>query len=133
MEVITFDFITPLGYKKKIIPFVARPPHPGSEKLQIARKCLKDQSGRLSFQYHLTKISSARCPQSSVVEVFHGKIPRGQEELCNTLYDLRMGTIEKGAKCETCSMDYIKCKGHFVTLCLPCLLSVPFAQNNSNG
>ena len=34
----------------------------------------------------------------SVVEVFHGKIPRGQEKLCNTLYDLRMGTIEKGVK-----------------------------------
>ena len=49
----------------------------------------------------------------SVVEVFHGKIPRGQEKLCNTLYDLRMGTIEKGVKCETCSMDYTKCKDHF--------------------
>ena len=41
----------------------------------------------------------------SVVEVLHGKIPRGQEELCNILYDLRMGTIEKVVKCETCSMD----------------------------
>ena len=49
----------------------------------------------------------------SVVEVLHGKIPREQEELCNTLYDLRIGTIEKGVKCETCSMDYTKCKGHF--------------------
>ena len=49
----------------------------------------------------------------SVVEVLHGKIPRGQEELCNTLYDLRVGTIEKGVKCETCSMDCTKCKGHF--------------------
>ena len=49
----------------------------------------------------------------SVVEVLHGKIPREQEELCNTLYDLRMGIIEKGVKCETCSMDYTKCKGHF--------------------
>ena len=49
----------------------------------------------------------------SVVEVLHGKIPRGQEELYNTLYDLRMGTIEKGVKCETYSMDYTKCKGHF--------------------
>ena len=48
-----------------------------------------------------------------VVEVLHGKIPRGQEETCNTLYDLRMGTIEKGVKCETFSMDYTKCKGHF--------------------
>ena len=31
----------------------------------------------------------------SVVEVLHGKIPQGQKELCNNLYDLRMGTIEK--------------------------------------
>ena len=46
-----------------------------------------------------------------MVEVLHGKIPRGQEELCNTLCDLRMGTI--GVKCETCSIDYTKCKGHF--------------------
>ena len=49
----------------------------------------------------------------SVVEVLHGKIPQGQEELCNTLYDIRMGTIKKGVECETCSMDYTKCKGHF--------------------
>lgn len=32
----------------------------------------------------------------SVAEVLHGKIPRGREELCNTLYDLMMGTIENG-------------------------------------
>ena len=43
--------------------------------------------------------------RQSVVEVSHGKILRGQEEPCNTLYDLRMGTIEKDVKCETCSMD----------------------------
>ena len=49
----------------------------------------------------------------SVAKVLHGKIPGRQEELCNTLYDLRMGTIEKGVKCETCAMDYTKCKGHF--------------------
>ena len=57
----------------------------------------------------------------SVVEVLHGKIPWGQEEICNTLYDLRMGTIEKGVKCETCSMDYTKRKGHFghVALAVP--------------
>ena len=57
----------------------------------------------------------------SVVEVLHGKIPRRQEELCNTLYDLRMRTIEKGVKCETCSMDYTKCKGHFgyIALAVP--------------
>ena len=55
----------------------------------------------------------------SVVEVLHGKIPRGQEELCNTLYDFRMGTIEKGAKCESCSMDCTKCKDHFGHISLP--------------
>ena len=58
----------------------------------------------------------------SMVEVLHGKIPRGQqEELCNTLYNLRMGTIEKGVKCETCSMNYTKCKGHFghIALAVP--------------
>ena len=57
----------------------------------------------------------------SVVEVLHGKIPQGQEELCNTLYDLRMGTIEKGVKCETCSMDYTRYKGHFghIALAVP--------------
>ena len=47
----------------------------------------------------------------SVVEVLHGRKPLGQKELYNTLYDLRMGTIEKGVKCETCSMDSTKCKG----------------------
>ena len=49
----------------------------------------------------------------SVVEVLHQKIAREQEELCNTLYDLRMGTIEIGVKCETCSIDCNKYKGHF--------------------
>ena len=57
----------------------------------------------------------------SVVEVLLGKIPRGHEELCNTLYDLRMRAIEKDVKCETCSMDYIKCKGYFghIVLVMP--------------
>ena len=63
----------------------------------------------------------------SVVEVFHGKIPRGQGKLCNTLYDLRMGTIEKGVKRETCSMDHTKSKATLVTLRWLCLLSIPFA------
>ena len=52
----------------------------------------------------------------SMVEVLHGKIPWSQKELCNTLYDLRMGTIEKGVKCETCSMDYTNAKVTLVTL-----------------
>ena len=57
----------------------------------------------------------------SLVEVLYGKIPRGQEELCNTLYDLRIGTIEKGVKCETCSIDCTKWKDHFghLTLAVP--------------
>ena len=49
----------------------------------------------------------------------HAKIPRGQEELCNTLYDLKMGAIEKSVKCETCSVDYTKCKDHFGHIALP--------------
>ena len=61
-----------------------------------------------------------------MVEVLHGKIPRGQEEPCNTLYDLRMGTIEKAVKCETCSMDYTECKGHFghIALVAPVVNSI---------
>ena len=57
----------------------------------------------------------------SVVEMLHGKIPREQEELCNTLYDLRMRAIEKGVKCETCSMDYTKCNDHLghIALAVP--------------
>ena len=62
----------------------------------------------------------------SVVEVLHGKIPRRQEELYNTLYDLRIGTIEKGVKCETCSMITPNARGTLVTLGWPCLLLIPF-------
>ena len=70
----------------------------------------------------------------SVVEVLHGKIPRGQEEPCNTLYDLRMGAIEKGVKCETCSIDYAKCKGHFGHIALAVPLVYPIClKKNSNG
>ena len=65
-----------------------------------------------------------------MVEVLHGKIPQGQEELCNTLYDLRMGTIEKGVKCKTCSMDYTQCKGHFghIALTVPVVNSICLEQ-----
>ena len=57
----------------------------------------------------------------SVIKVLHGRIPRGQKELCNTLYDLRIGTIEKGVKCGTYSMNYTKCKDHFghIALAVP--------------
>ena len=86
---------------------------PGSKKLQIARKMFKSLIKAIEFS-----ISSDQDVLSqSVVEVLHGKILWGQEELCNTLYDLRMGTIKKGVKCETCSMDNTKyngCIGHIV-------------------
>ena len=92
-------------------------PAPGSKKLQIARKMFK----RLIKVIEFSISSDQDVLSQSVVEVLHGKIPRGQEETCNTLYDLRMGTIEKGVKCETCSMDYTKCKGHFghIALAVP--------------
>ena len=93
-------------------------PAPGIKKLQIARKMFK----RLIKVIEFSISSDQDVLSQSVVEVLHGKIPRGQEETCNTLYDLRMGTIEKGVKCETCSTDYTKCKGHFgghIVLAMP--------------
>ena len=41
-----------------------------------------------------------------------------------------MGTIEEGVKCESCSMDYIKCKGHFghIVLAVPVVNPVCFKQ-----
>ena len=68
----------------------------------------------------------------SVVQVLRGKIPGYQEEPCNTLYDLRMGTIEKGVKCVTCSMDYAKCKGHFAHIVLVVPVVNPICLKNSN-
>ena len=62
-----------------------------------------------------------------MVKVLHRKIARGQDESCNNLYDLRMETIEKGVKCETCSMDYTKCKGHFGHIVLAVPVVNPFA------
>ena len=66
----------------------------------------------------------------TVIEVLHGKIPRGEERQCNTLYDLRMGTIEKGVKCESCSMDYTKCKARFghIVVAVPVVNPVCFKQ-----
>ena len=63
----------------------------------------------MSFQYHVTKMSSVSPRLKYCMEKYQGL----QEKTCNTLYDLRMGAIEKGGKCETYSMDYTKCKGHF--------------------
>ena len=99
-------------------------PSSGSKKLQTAQKMFK----RLIKAIEFSISSDQDVLSQSVVEVLHGKIPRRQEELCNTLYDLRMGTIEKGLKCETCSMDYIKCKGHFGHIALP----VPVVNPNPN-
>ena len=47
-------------------------PDPESKKLQIAQKCLKDQSRRLNFQYHLTKMSSASLWLKCCMEKYHG-------------------------------------------------------------
>ena len=89
----------------------------GHKKIMMLEKMFK----RLIKTIEFSTSSDQDVLSQSVVEVVYGKIPRGQEELCNTLYDLRMGTIEKGVKCETCSMDCTKCKGHFghITLAVP--------------
>ena len=53
-------------------------PAPGSKKLQIAQKIFKILIKAIEFS-----ISSDQDVLSqSVVEVLHGKIPRGQEETC---------------------------------------------------
>ena len=83
-------------------------PGPGSITLQIARKMFKRLIKVTDFSISSDQVVLSQ----SMVEVLHGKISRGHEELRNTLYDLRMATIEKGVKCGTCSMDYTKCKGH---------------------
>ena len=44
----------------------------GSKKLQIALKCLKDQSRLLSFQYHLTKMFSASPWLKCCMEKYQG-------------------------------------------------------------
>ena len=48
------------------------------------------------------------------MQKYHG----GRKNYANTLYDLKMGAIEKSVKCETCSMDYTKCKDHFSHIAL---------------
>ena len=63
----------------------------------------------------------------SVVEVLHGKLPRGKEELCITLYDLRMGAIEKGVKVKLFLWITQNVRATLVALCWLCLLSIPFA------
>ena len=90
-------------------------PHPTQEvkKLQMFKRLIK------AIEFSIS--SDQDVLSQSVVEVMHGKIPQGQEELSNTLYDLRMGAIEKGVKCETSFMDHTKFKGHFghIALAVP--------------
>ena len=88
---------------------------------------------RLIKAIEFSKSSDQDVLSQSMVEVLHGKIMRGQEELCNTLYDLRMGTIEKGVKCETCSMGYTKRMGHFGHIALYVSVVNPICLTNSNG
>ena len=91
---------------------------------------LKKMFKRLIKAIEFSVSSDQDVLSQSAVEVLHGKIPLGQEELCSTLYDLRMGTIEKGVKCETCSMDCTKCKDHFghITLAVPIVNSICLKQ-----
>ena len=104
-------------------------PGSGSKKLQIAQKLFKRLIKAIDFS-----ISSDQDVLSqSVVEVLHGKIPRRQEELCNTLYDLRMETTENGVKCETWSMDCTKRKGHFGHIELAVPVVNPIFLKTSNG
>ena len=88
---------------------------------------------RLIKAIEFSKSSEQDILSQSMVEVLHGKTLRGQEELCNTLYDLRMETIEKGVTCETCSMDYTKCMGHFGQIALSVPVVNPICLTNSNG
>ena len=101
-------------------------PSPGSKRLQIAQKMFK----RLIKTIEFSISSDQDVLGQSVVEVLHGKIRCEQEKLCNTLYDLRMGTIEKGIKCGNCSMDYTKRKGHFghIALAVPVVNPICFKK-----
>ena len=58
-------------------------------------------------------LSSEEIIKNSVVSIenndmFDKGIPKP-----NGLYDLRMGTIDKYQKCQTCNSDIINCQGHF--------------------
>ena len=98
----------------------------GHRKITMLEKMFK----RLIKAIEFSISSDQDVLSQSVVEVLHGKIPRVQEGLCNTLYDLRMGTIEKGVNCETCSMDCTKCKGYFghIALAVPAVNPIYLKQ-----
>lgn len=51
--------------------------------------------------------------RGSVAEVFTQDTYENNVPKPNGLFDLRMGTIEHGQKCETCKMDNRNCTGHF--------------------
>ena len=58
-------------------------------------------------------LSKEQIEQMSVVEVTEGTFydSNGDPKL-NSLFDPRMGVIERGRKCKTCEQDYILCPGH---------------------
>jgi len=58
-------------------------------------------------------LSKEHIEKLSCVEVTEGTFydSNGDPKL-NSLFDPRMGTIERGRKCKTCEQDYIKCPGH---------------------
>lgn len=49
----------------------------------------------------------------SVCEVLTSDTYENSRPRVNGLFDLRMGTIEQGYRCETCHQDYRGCPGHF--------------------
>ena len=58
-------------------------------------------------------LSKEQIERMSVVEVTEGTFydSNGDPKL-NSLFDPRMGVIERGRKCKTCEQDYILCPGH---------------------
>lgn len=58
-------------------------------------------------------MSKEQIERMSVVEVTEGTFydSNGDPKL-NSLFDPRMGVIERGRKCKTCEQDYILCPGH---------------------
>ena len=86
---------------------------------------------RLIKAIEFSKSSNQDVLSQSVVEMLQWKIPRGQqEELCNTLYDLMMGTIEKVQNVKLVLRITPNARAALVTLGWLCLLSVLFAYNN---
>ena len=52
------------------------------------------------------------------------------DSLEGTLLDPRLGPMEKGVLCPTCSHDYSKCVGHFGYIHLPCPIINPLFYQN---